>query len=142
MLRAFWTEDLPSYHGECFSFDGVYCRPKPPAGAIPIHVGGHSKAAARRAGRLAEGFFPARGYPRDLIELARETARGSGRDGDALEVSISCPEDIGELANLARDGVTRVLVPVTRSPGMVEPPRTAEDLLAWRSIIDDHRSAA
>ena len=139
VLRALWTEERPSFAGECFSFDGVFCRPLPPSGPIPIHVGGHSKAAARRAGRLGDGFFPARGCPTDLIDLARRSADAAGRDGESLEVSVSCPEDVAALEMLARDRVTRVLVPASPMADMVAPPRTPEDLLAWRSIIDDYR---
>ncbi len=142
VLRTLWTEDCPSFDGECFSFEKVFCRPKPPTGPLPIHVGGHSKAAARRAGRLGDGFFPARGYPKELIELARQTAVEHGRDPAALEISLSCPEDVNRLADYAGDGVTRVLVPVSPMPGMAEPIRRPEDVLAWRSIIDDHRDAA
>ena len=33
-------------------------RPKPVNRAVPIIIGGHTEAAARRAGRLGDGFFP------------------------------------------------------------------------------------
>ena len=67
---------------------------------MPIFVGGHSEAAARRAGRLGDGFFPATGAQVDiepLIELARETAAAFGRASrgpeqrlKALEMQGSC----------------------------------------------------
>ena len=58
-MRLLW-EDRPdgaSYSGEFFQFDHAACYPKP-AGRVPIHIGGHSRAAARRAGRLGDGFQP------------------------------------------------------------------------------------
>ncbi|MGB6512283.1 MAG: LLM class F420-dependent oxidoreductase, partial [Mycobacterium sp.] len=61
VLRALW-DDRPqgvTHYGEFFQFENVVCSPKPIAGKhLPVHVGGHSKAAARRAGRFGDGFQP------------------------------------------------------------------------------------
>jgi len=56
-MRALWASDGASYHGEFVNFDKVNSNPKPVRGDVPIIVGGHSEAAARRAGRLGQGFF-------------------------------------------------------------------------------------
>jgi probable F420-dependent oxidoreductase len=94
VMRALW-EDRPegaSYHGEFFDFDNATCYPKPTAGPrLPIHIGGHSPAAARRAGRLADGFQPLGvGGPEltELVSVMREEAIEVGRDPDALELSL------------------------------------------------------
>ena len=61
VLRALWDQqpDGVTHRGEFFQFDDVVCSPKPVAGQhLPVHIGGHSKAAARRAGRLGDGFQP------------------------------------------------------------------------------------
>src|SRR5207302_1111111 len=49
VLRELWTQQLASHSGEFFEFDGVCSFPKPVQPTIPVHVGGHSRAAARRA---------------------------------------------------------------------------------------------
>ena len=57
---------------------------------IPIHVGGHS-AAARRAGRLGDGFHPlglAGDALAERIGQMREAALAAGRDPDALELTL------------------------------------------------------
>jgi probable F420-dependent oxidoreductase len=94
VLRALWA-DKPqgaSHHGEFFHFDNVMSYPKPIAGEwLPVHIGGHSRAAARRAGRLADGFQPLGvGGPElaSLIALMRDEASAAGRDPSALEVSL------------------------------------------------------
>ncbi|HEY2501861.1 MAG TPA: LLM class F420-dependent oxidoreductase [Mycobacterium sp.] len=94
VLRALWA-DQPrgaSYRGEFFSFDDVMCYPKPVAGErLPIHIGGHSSAAARRAGRFGDGFQPlgvAGQKLASLIALMREDAASAGRDPAGLEVSL------------------------------------------------------
>ena len=60
-MQELWATDQSSFDGEFTQFTAVNSQPKPVGGAVPIIVGGHSKAAARRAGRLGHGFFPARG---------------------------------------------------------------------------------
>ena len=110
--------ERPTYHGEFVRFEAAYCRPQPVNGGVPIIVGGHSKPAARRAGRLGDGFFPARGASAELIQLARDVAAEHGRDPDALEITTGIGEDLSSLRSLAELGVARVLVPVAPMPGM------------------------
>jgi len=57
-LRVIWRDDEPSFDGEHFRFAALRSHPKPVQATIPILVGGHSRAAARRAGERGDGFFP------------------------------------------------------------------------------------
>ena len=92
VLRLLW-QDRPEgadFHGEFFDFDNAMCYPKPLA-HIPIHIGGHSRAAARRAGRLGDGFQPLGVGGTELaqlVSLMRDEAARCGRDPDALELSL------------------------------------------------------
>ncbi len=65
VLRALWAGDATgtSFDGEFYSFENVTSYPKP-LQMLPIHVGGSSAAAARRACRRGDGFSPAAGSPR------------------------------------------------------------------------------
>ncbi len=94
-MRALWEAsgaDGASYGGEFFSFDHAHSFPKPVRGTVPIHVGGHSEAAARRAGRLGDGFQPL-GIDGDLLgarmQAVRLAAEEAGRDPDAVELTVS-----------------------------------------------------
>ena len=136
-MRELWRADRPSFQGRFVRFDGAHCRPRPVRGAVPIVIGGHSKAAARRAGRLGDGFFPARGAPRDLFDLARRAAEAHGRDPDSVELSAGLPEDLQELPALARAGVKRVFVPVTSMAGLPTAIAGPEDALGWKSRVAD-----
>ena len=118
-LRALWTQPEATHHGEFASFAGAISRPQPTQSTIPIVVGGHSKAAARRAGRLGDGFFPA-GASHDelavLLDVMRATAVEHGRDPDAVEVTTGGDGALGskaldEVKALADMGVSRVIVP-------------------------------
>jgi probable F420-dependent oxidoreductase len=137
-MRALWSEAKPSFQGRYVKFHDAYCRPQPVRGTVPIIVGGHSRAAARRAGRIGDGFFPARGAARELIELARRTAQEHDRDPAALEITTSMPASRAEIPALARLGVSRLLVPVTGAAGSATTIATPEDALAWRTLLDQY----
>jgi probable F420-dependent oxidoreductase len=118
-LRALWS-DAPTHHSEFIRFTDCIVRPRPAAGTIPIHVGGHSAAAARRAGRLGDGYVPvSRGSLTelgDLFELARSTAAAMGRNPEAIEMTTggtaaTGPIGLDEARALADIGTDRVLVP-------------------------------
>ena len=134
-IRVLWTEDKPTYKGEFVNFENAYCRPQPRQKRLPIIIGGHSKAAARRAGRLADGYFPAREAPAQLIEEARAAARAQGRDPGALEITASMPGDPELLNDYAALGVSRVLVPVTTVTGLDSGIQNADDVLKWKDTV-------
>ena len=137
VMRALWSQQKASLHGDFFHFDNVYCLPRPSEGSVPVIVGGHSRAAARRAGRIGDGFFPARELPEDLIALARTTAESNGRDPDELEITVSYPASDDGLDALAALHVDRVLGPVSPQPGMGATIRSPEEALAWKSKLED-----
>jgi len=111
-LRALWEQETSSYRGTHNEFTDVYSFPKPTNGTIPIVVGGHSKPAARRAGRLGNGFFPAdpRHLP-GLLPVMRAAAVEAGRDPDAIEITTGGMPTLDGLKALADMGVTRFVVP-------------------------------
>lgn len=138
VMRELWTADRPTFHGEFVNFDDTYCRPQPAQASVPIIVGGDTKIAARRAGRLGDGYFPARGAPQELLDLARRTAEEHGRDPDALEITTSMPDDPSELPALAARGVSRVLVPVSPIAGLSTSIAGPEEATAWAQVIEEY----
>jgi probable F420-dependent oxidoreductase len=116
-MRALWRDDEASFAGRFFAFERAISRPRPaqPAG-VPIHIGGHSKAAARRAGRMGDGFQPL-GLDDDTLverlELMRATAIEAGRDPDAIELSLGGLLDLvgpDEVARAADRGAVRMVI--------------------------------
>src|SRR5262245_26900997 len=65
-MRVLWRDDEATFHGQFFDFERACSFPKPGNGTIPIHIGGHSENAARRAGRVGDGFHPL-GLDGDLL---------------------------------------------------------------------------
>lgn len=135
VLRELWAQRPggASFRGEFFGFENVMCYPKPVAAErFPIHIGGHSRAAARRAGRLGDGFQPLGvSGPRlaSLIALMRDEASSANRDPAALEVSLGhavTKIDAERAAALVDQGADRLVLAM--------PPTTdiehAKDLLS------------
>jgi len=113
-MRTLWREPVASFHGDFARFEGVVCEPRPlQEGGVPIIVGGHSKAAARRAGRLGNGLFPLGVSPEKLAslrELMHETARECGRDPDALPITCAGRPERESAELYAGMGVERMVV--------------------------------
>lgn len=127
VLRKLWDSDGVTHNGDFVHMDNVSSNPKPANGSVPIHIGGHSAAAAKRAGRIGDGFFPGTGDIAELIDIARQTAADAGRDPNAIEItagSASLLEDpAGSMEELKAMGVDRVPVPsflFARAAGSVD----------------------
>ncbi len=114
-LRAAWSQNPATYNGQFHNFTDVHVLPAPvQPGGVPIVIGGHTPAAARRAGRLGDGFFPAQGGLDELpglLEVMRKAAADAGRDGNAIEVTAGAAMDPDTCRKFADLGVSRLLIP-------------------------------
>lgn len=135
-MRELWSSEAPTFHGAFVHFDAAYCLPQPVAGSVPVIVGGDTPVAARRAGRLGDGYFPARGAPQELLDLARRTAQEHGRDPDALEITTSLPADLSDIPALAARGISRLLVPVSPVAGLDPVITDVEDVVRFSETIE------
>lgn len=141
-LRLLWSdsgEAGASFEGRYMQFQGVLSFPKPhrPEG-IPVFVGGSSRRAARRAGRLGDGYQPLdlegaelTGRVRDM----REAASRAGRNPDALELALRRPADSVTAESIEADGLvgaTRLIVSVTETADL---PEASEALEAFAERV-------
>jgi probable F420-dependent oxidoreductase len=113
VLRALWQPGPRSFSGATISFEDVHCSPTPVGEGIPIVVSGTSDAAARRAGRLGDGYFPMAVTPerlRELIGIAKTEAERGGRSPDQLEVTYLGAPNSAEIDAAGRAGVDRYIV--------------------------------
>jgi probable F420-dependent oxidoreductase len=122
-LRATWRDEVVSFTGQHFAFAGVRSHPKPvqasPWGGagVPLLVGGHSGAAARRAGRLGDGFFPL-GLAGDPLDRRLAQVAGAAREAgrDPADVPLTLGGLLGEgtseaaIADARRRGAERVVL--------------------------------
>lgn len=109
VMRALWS-DPPAAH--------VY--PRPVRGAIPIVLGGHSKAAVAGAGRIADGWFPFAIDPSTFerrADLLRRSAEEAGRGAGSVEITVrpgahdaTAEADPARLSRYAAAGAARVVI--------------------------------
>lgn len=113
-MRALWREPVATFHGERVRFEGVVSEPRPlQPGGVPIVIGGHSPAAARRAGRYGDGFYPLGVTPDKLARLrtiVAETAVENGRDPRAIELTLLGTADAASAESLAGLGASRMVI--------------------------------
>lgn len=128
VMRALWAGGKTTFDGDFFQFQDCISKPAPVNGTIPVVVGGHSKTAARRAGRLGDGFFPGSASTTEiaeLITLVRQTAEEHGRDPDAIEMIAGAGAPPGpkldeRVEKLAEIGVTHAIVPTFPPDSLAE----------------------
>jgi probable F420-dependent oxidoreductase len=134
LLRRLWTEPSLSYQGSYHRVSGAGLAPLPVQRPIPIWFGAQSERAYRRAGRLADGWFP-QVRPGPALDAARavvdRAAAEAGREASTLgmEGRVSWRGDADRLADSARRwreaGATHLSVN-TMGAGL----RTVDDHLA------------
>jgi probable F420-dependent oxidoreductase len=87
LLRRLWTEPSVTYHGRYHRVTGAGLAPLPLQRPIPVWFGAQSDRAYRRAGRLADGWFP-QVPPGPKLDEARgvveRAAVEAGRDPRAI----------------------------------------------------------
>ena len=66
VMRACWTEDAVTFHGERFHYDGLRVLPKPKQQRLEVWLGGIAPSEIKRVGRLADGWLPSFVTPADV----------------------------------------------------------------------------
>ena len=126
VCKRLWTEEIIEHHGEFFEFEPVKFEPKPiQKPHPPIHVGGESDAALRRAARLGDGWLGLRHSPESVVEpIARlqRFRREYGVEDRPFEIivggQVTSRDDIQRWQDV---GVTRLFAtPWKRSREAVE----------------------
>ncbi|MET0474715.1 MAG: LLM class F420-dependent oxidoreductase [Mycobacterium sp.] len=103
LLRRLWTEQTVTFHGAFDHVTGAGLAPLPVQRPIPIWIGAASAPGYRRAGRLADGWFPMMEPGPELDEALAEVERGAvaaGRDPASIgmEARVSFSGDYDAVA--------------------------------------------
>jgi alkanesulfonate monooxygenase SsuD/methylene tetrahydromethanopterin reductase-like flavin-dependent oxidoreductase (luciferase family) len=89
-MQALWSQRAASVSNSFVKFRGAISRPRPRL-PIPIVVSGSSTAAARRAARVGDGWFPGAATAEELrhwVAILREECRAVGRDPAEIELTV------------------------------------------------------
>ncbi len=120
-MRELWQPGHRTHAGERYAFRDVDTTILPAqAGGPPVLIGGSTDAAARRAGRLGDGFFPYVIGPEELAERVatiRATAAEHGRAPETVEITAwpgcwkpGASLDAGIMREFADVGCRRLVV--------------------------------
>lgn len=115
IMRALWTGEMVEYHGEVFDLPPMQMSP-PPAAPVPIHFGGISEPAMRRAARTGQGWFGTGNsveQATDLLDRLHAYRREYGTGDDPFDalVPLAVPPDADLFARLeAEHGMTSTSV--------------------------------
>ena len=116
-MKALWTQDEASYHGEFVNFDRVWSYPKPlTTPHPPILMGSLSSRLGRqRVVDLCDGWIPVETAIDDMpaaIADLHDKARAAGRDPASIPISfflVHAP-GMGRLARYKELGAVRTVV--------------------------------
>jgi probable F420-dependent oxidoreductase len=112
VCRALWTGDVITHEGEFFPFGPVVFEPKPPQGLVPIHIGGESTPALRRAAHIGDGWIgmaQTAASAAEHVAVLRKLLADAGRD--AVQVTVGGdPQSPADVAAYEEAGVDRVIV--------------------------------
>jgi coenzyme F420-dependent glucose-6-phosphate dehydrogenase len=92
LMKKLWTEERVTFEGNYFNTENATIYDRPEDG-IPLYIAASGPAAARLAGRMADGFITTSGkapelYAEKLIPAVREGAEKEGRDFSEIELEI------------------------------------------------------
>jgi probable F420-dependent oxidoreductase len=108
-MKAIWTEDEASFHGDHVSFDRVWSWPKPAQRPHPpILVGGNGDTVLDRVLDFGDAWMP--NHADNVIDRIGELRRRAGEAGRDIPVIVmGAPTDVAVLERYAEAGVQRVL---------------------------------
>ena len=116
-MKALWTQDDAEFHGDFVNFDPVWAYPKPVQKPHPpIIMGGDGPRTFDRVVEYCDGWMPISGRPSqgpglgEKIAMLRRQAQDSGRDPEAIEVTVfGSRPDADLIQRLESDGVQRAI---------------------------------
>ncbi len=129
LMRRLWTERAVTFRGRWEEVTGAGLAPLPVQRPIPIWFGARTLPAYRRAGRLADGWFPlVRPGPEldEAMAAVAQGARSAGRDPSSIgmegriAVDLTDPERMGRQVEKWRQAGASHLHVITMEKGLVD----------------------
>lgn len=121
VIRTLWCDEVSAYQGEFYTLPPCHMYPKPvQQPMVPITVGGHSKAALRRAARYGTGWYGINLNPAETAAVVTQLdglLAAEGRDRSGFEIVMGATSDRIDphlVDAYAEAGVTQLLIPFLR----------------------------
>lgn len=95
IISRLWNEDRVTFHGKFYRVTDARISPRPIQRPLPLWIGGSSKAAIRRTGRIGTGWLAGNETPAEVgpvVEAIRQSAKTHGRtiDHDHYGTGFHC----------------------------------------------------
>jgi probable F420-dependent oxidoreductase len=115
-IRSLWRPEPEAFDGKFYRWNPVHSLPRPvQQPGVPVVVGGHVEGAARRAARIGDGFFPAKGGLNGLpkmLDAMRDECEAIGRDPSEIELTTGLERmDLDDIRRFEDLGVSRLVRP-------------------------------
>ena len=133
LMRACWTGEVISHHGEFFTVDDVQVLPRPTQPRLDVWLGGIAPSELRRVGRVGDGWLPSFCSPQDVadsIPVIETAAAECGRTMDPQHYGALISYSDGPLPQRFVDLIER------RRPGL-DPRTVIPTRAALRSLISE-----
>ena len=124
-MKAIWTQEKASYHGEFVNFDDIWSWPKPiQKPHPPIFVGGDATRTLDRVMRYGDGWIPMLADHPDedrwgeriaMMDELRGRTDAAGREPMPL-TTFGTPRDPDRINQLREAGVTRCIFGLKAAP--------------------------
>lgn len=104
-LRELLQKRRATFQGRHVRFQNVEMYPKPLQKKMPIYIGGNSKEGVERAGRYADGWFPAILTPEEIADRAKQmkaTAKKAGRSFRSIDIAPQLGVTLAKTESQAR----------------------------------------
>jgi probable F420-dependent oxidoreductase len=118
-MKALWTQEQASFHGEFVNFDPVWMWPKPTQKPHPpILLGGNTDHTLRRVVEFCDGWIPVgvRGFDASAsVARLQRAAEAAKRDPKSLSITIcdlGAPVEKAALDLYRKAGISRVLLQI------------------------------
>ena len=122
LMRALWSGEPVTHHGEFYDVEGVRVLPRPHQELVDVWLGGIAPSELRRVGRIGDGWLPSFCTPEDVAEaipVIEAAAADAGRTPDPEHYGVlitycdgPVPARIAELVERRRPGLDpRAVVP-------------------------------
>ncbi|MGV0794498.1 LLM class F420-dependent oxidoreductase [Mycolicibacterium sp. XJ1819] len=141
ILRQLWTQEIIEYQDQYYRFGPIRFNPKPfNRAAIPIHVGGSSRAALRRAGRFGDGWIEigSRSLEEfsEMLSVVNQARADAGRADQPFAITTTAVQydTVDDYRRLADLGVSRVVALPAIGAGR---PRDPDSFRDWAMRFRD-----
>jgi probable F420-dependent oxidoreductase len=135
VLRACWSGEPVTHHGERYHFDDLRVLPLPQQRHLDVWLGGIAPSELRRIGRLADGWLPSFVTPTDAArgrEVIEATLREHDRTIDDDHYGVLIPYANGPIPDAVMAGLAK------RRPDLADPSALVpSDVDALMYLIDD-----